>query len=67
MLEFFRDNIFVVVVGQAFQESLGIPMGTNCAPFLAGLFLYSYRVLPSDISYTVSFDVSISQVLWPLE
>jgi hypothetical protein len=40
MLEFLIDNIFVVVGGQVFQQSVGIPMGTNCAP-LADLFLYS--------------------------
>jgi hypothetical protein len=28
---------------QLFQQVVGIPMGTNCAPFLADLFLYSYE------------------------
>jgi hypothetical protein len=32
MLEFFNDNIFVVIGGQVFQLSVGIPMGTNCTP-----------------------------------
>jgi hypothetical protein len=41
MLEFFIDNIYVVVGGQVFQQSVGIPIGTNCAPLLADLFLYS--------------------------
>ena len=40
MLEFLIDNMYVVV----FQQSVGIPMGTNCAPLLADLFLYSYGV-----------------------
>jgi hypothetical protein len=31
MLGFFIDNIFVVVGGQVFQQSVGIPMDTNCA------------------------------------
>jgi hypothetical protein len=43
MLEFMIDNIDVVVGGQAFQQSVGIPMGTNCAPLLVDLFLYSYE------------------------
>jgi hypothetical protein len=43
MLEFLIDNICVVVGGQVFQQSVGIPMGTNCAPLLADLFLYSYE------------------------
>ena len=41
MLEFLIDNIYVVVWGQVFQQSVGIPMGTNCAPLLSDLFLYS--------------------------
>ena len=43
MLEFLIDNIFVVVGEQVFQQCVGIPMGTNCAPLLADLFLYSYE------------------------
>jgi hypothetical protein len=43
MLEFLTDNIFVVVSGQLFQQSVGIPMGTNCAPLSVDLFLYSYK------------------------
>jgi hypothetical protein len=30
--------------GRIFQQTLGIPMGTNCDPLLADLFLYSYEV-----------------------
>ena len=43
MLEFLIDNIFVEFGGQVFQQTIGIPMGTNCAPLLADLFLYSYE------------------------
>ena len=43
MLEFLVDNIFVVFAGKVFQQIVGIPMGTNCAPLLADLFLYSYE------------------------
>ena len=35
MLEFLVDNIFVVFAGKVFQQIIGIPMGTNCAPLLA--------------------------------
>ena len=41
MLEFLIDNIFVSVGATLFQPVVGIPMGTNCAPLLADLFLYS--------------------------
>ena len=43
MLEFLIDNIFVECGGLIFQQVIGIPMGTNCAPLLADLFLYSYE------------------------
>jgi hypothetical protein len=36
MIGFLVDTIHVV-----FQQSVGIPMGTNCAPLLADLFSYS--------------------------
>ena len=38
MIEFFIDNIFVESGGVIFQQVIGIPMGTNCAPLLADLF-----------------------------
>ena len=43
MLQFLVDNIFVVFAGKVFQQIIGIPMGTNCAPLLADIFLYSYE------------------------
>ena len=43
MVEFLIDNIFVKFGGGLFRQVIGIPMGTNCAPLLADLFLYSYE------------------------
>ena len=43
MLEFLIDNIFVEFGGLIFQQTVGIPVGTNCAPLLVDLFLYSYE------------------------
>ena len=43
MLEFLVDNICVVFAGNVFQQIVGIPMGTTCAPLLADIFLYSYE------------------------
>ena len=43
MLGFLIDNIYVVFGDQVFQQTVGIPMDTNCAPLLAGLFLHSYE------------------------
>ena len=41
MLEYLID-IFVEFGGRIFQQTIDILMGTNCAPLLADLFLYSY-------------------------
>ena len=44
MLDFFIDNIFVTFRGHVFQQTVSIPKGTNCAPFLVDLFPYYYEV-----------------------
>ena len=44
MIEFLVDNIYVNRFdGQLFRQTVGIPMGTICAPLLADLFLYLYE------------------------
>ena len=43
MLEALIDNIFVIFGGRVFQQTVGIPIGTNCAPLLTDLLLYSYE------------------------
>ena len=43
MLEFLIDNIFAMFGGRVFQQIVGMHMGTNCAPLLPDLFLYSYE------------------------
>lgn len=37
------NNICVMFVGRVLKHKVGVVMGTNCAPNLAGLFLYSYK------------------------
>ena len=37
------NKIFAQFGGCLFRQVIGIPVGTNCAPLLAGLFLYSYE------------------------
>ena len=41
MLEFLIDNIFVMFGRRVFQQTVDIPVGINCDPLLADLFLYS--------------------------
>ena len=43
MLEFLIGNIFFIFCGRIFQQTVGIPMGTNCPTLLVDLFLYSYE------------------------
>ena len=43
MLEFLIDNIFVVFDGRVFKQTVGIPIGTNCAPFLPTCFFIRMR------------------------
>ena len=43
MIECLVDNMYVRFDGQLFRQMVGIPMGTNCAPLWADLFLCSYE------------------------
>ena len=43
MIHWLIDNTFVVIGDRVFRQVIGIPMGTDCAPFLANLFLFSYE------------------------
>ena len=40
MLEFLVDTFFVVVAGNVFQQTIGIPIGKNCVLLLPDIFLY---------------------------
>jgi hypothetical protein len=40
---FLLDNIFVRFGDKIYRQVVGIPMGTNCAPLVADLFLYCYE------------------------
>ena len=40
-ISFLIDNIYIKIGNHIFRQRIGIPMGTDCAPFLANLYLYS--------------------------
>ena len=42
-LTFLLENIFVRHGNTIYRQKIGIPMGTNCAPLVADLFLYCYE------------------------
>ena len=43
LLEFLIDNIYVYFGNSVFRQTIGIPMGTNCAPLLANLYLFYHE------------------------
>jgi len=43
-LDYLIDNTFVTFGNAIFQQNIGIPMGTNCAVFLANYFLFTYEL-----------------------
>ena len=42
-LHYLSDNIFIRFGSKLYRQSVGIPMGTNCAPFVADLFFFCYE------------------------
>ena len=43
MIGWLIDNIYVIIGNTVFQQVIGISMGTDCAPYLANLFLFAYE------------------------
>ena len=39
----YLDNIFIIFGSKLYSQIVGIPMGTNCAPVVADLFLFCYE------------------------
>jgi hypothetical protein len=61
MLEFLIDSTFVIFGGRVFQQTVGLPMCTNCAPLLVDLFLYSYEAdYEADLSVFLGDFISSS-------
>ena len=42
-LTFLLDNIYIRFGSELYRQIVGIPMGTNCAPLVADLFLFCYE------------------------
>ena len=42
-LSYLLDNIYIRFGTKLYRQIAGIPMGTNCAPLVADLFLYCYE------------------------
>ena len=42
-LHYLLDNIFIRFGSKLYGHIVGIPLGTNCAPLIADLFLFCYE------------------------
>ena len=55
-LHYLLDNIFIRFGSKLYRQIVGIPIGTNCAPLVADLFLFCYErdfmLSLSDINQT---------------
>ena len=57
-LSFLLDNIYIRFDTKLYRQIVGIPMGTNCAPLVADLFLFCYeRDFIKDLSSDNQADV----------
>ena len=55
---FLMENIYVQFDDMVYQQIVGIPMGTNCAPLIADLFLHCYeRDFMSNLQKSKRFDL----------
>src|ERR1700722_17486519 len=43
MITWLVNNTYISVGKKIYQQIIGIPMGTDCAPYLANLYLFSYE------------------------
>ena len=43
-MNFLLDNIFIQFGTKLYIQVVGLPMGTNCAPLVADLFLFCYEM-----------------------
>ena len=42
-LTFLLDNIYIRFGSKLYRQIVGIPMGTNCAPLVADLFMFCFE------------------------
>ena len=58
MLTFLLDNIFIRYGTKLYRQVVGLPMGINCAPLVADLFLFCCeRDFMMSLSYDKQADV----------
>jgi hypothetical protein len=64
ILEYLIRNVYVVNGGSLRRQTIGLPMGTNCAPSAANLYLYGYesafidRLVLTDLEAAAGFHMT---------
>ena len=57
-LSYLLDNIYIIFGTKLYRQIVGIPMGTNCVPLVADLFLYCYeRDFMDSLNHDIQADV----------
>ena len=68
-LAFLLDNIYIRFGSKFYRQLVGIPMGTNCAPLVADLFLLYYEsdfklVVDHHTSYFIACRPKAALLFW---
>ena len=63
-LNYLLDNIFIRFGSKLYRQIVGIPMGTNCAPLVADLFLFCYE-RDFMLSLSDNYQTDIIELLTP--
>ena len=58
IFKFLHDNIYVKLKGKIHQKIIRVPIGCDCAPFLANLNLFFYK----SYKYVSDFRVNVSRL-----
>ena len=56
-MEYLIDNVYIKVGNKVYHQTVGIPMGTDCAPQLANLFLFHYEYQVDEGQHVCSQNV----------
>ena len=68
MLEYLIDSIYIEVGNKVYRQCIGIPMGTDCAPMLANLFLFYYEynfmkgLIKTNINLAKRFNTTVRYI-----
>ena len=61
LIEYLVDNIFIKVGNRVYRQCVGVPMGIDCAPLIANLYLFFYEynymksLLKNNFNYAKKF------------